>query len=209
MNIIKRATLLAISVFLFLFLAESVFASEGEIFLRSTTGETYRCWASSIRMQDGQFRISFSCRNLVYPAGENIFSYVAWAQPTDGGNTIRLGVLGLGKGIFTTRRAFTSMFVTTEENRDARNPTGQTVMRGVAEPIAFLEEAPTPTPAPGEQPGAEEPEQMQQEMAEEEMPEELTTREKLFLALRRAGLAALFALVALIGLIFVVTRSRG
>ena len=179
--------------------------------MRSTTGEAYKCWAASIRMQDQQFRIPFSCRNLVYPAGENIFSYVTWAQPTDGGNTIKLGVLGLGKGIFTTRREFTSIFVTTEANRDTRNPTGQRVMQGEVEPIEFLEEAPTPTPLPGEEqePGQAEEEMVGEETIEEETPEELTTREKLFLALRRAGLAALFALVALIGLIFLVTRSRG
>jgi len=182
-------------------------ASEGKIELRSTTGEDYKCLAVSLRMQNLEYRIPFSCRNLIYPAGENIFNYVMWATPTNGGNTLKLGALGLGKGEFKTKTSFSALFVTTESKKDVKAPVGTVVMEGDVESWEFLETqtSPTPTltPAPDE-------EQNEEAKTDESKPEEqLTTRQKLVLALKRAGIAALFALVALIGIIFVVSRSRG
>ena len=88
------------------FLAEKVRASEGTVELRSTTVEPYRCWAASVRMQNQEYRIPFTCKYLIYPADENIFNYVVWATPKEGGNPIKLGTLGLGKGEFKTKKSF-------------------------------------------------------------------------------------------------------
>jgi hypothetical protein len=129
-----------------------------------------------------------------------------WATPQEGGDTIKLGALGLGRGVFKTKRPFTNIFVTTERTRDVKTPQGPTVMRGNVRSIEpFFEAVATPSPTPS--PDSEEVDETDQEVSEE--PQALTTREKFLLALRRAGIAALVALVALVGLIFVVTRSRG
>ncbi|KKQ52269.1 hypothetical protein A2865_02355 [Candidatus Woesebacteria bacterium RIFCSPHIGHO2_01_FULL_39_17] len=186
------------------FLAEKVRASEGTVELRSTTVEPYRCWAASVRMQNQEYRIPFTCKYLIYPADENIFNYVVWATPKEGGNPIKLGTLGLGKGEFKTKKSFTGLFVTTEMSKETKTPQGQTVMKGEIKEVEFLEEAATPTPTP-----AEEEEAVSEEEKVEAPVQALSTRQKLLLALRRAGIAALVALVAIIGLIFVVTRSRG
>ncbi len=187
----------------FFLLTKKVLASEGTIELRSETGGPYRCWASSIRMQNLEYRIPFSCKYLIYPADENIFNYVVWINPKSGGNVVKLGTLGLGRGEFKTKTSFTSMFVTTESSKETKKPTGNTVMSGEVEPIDFLVQAVSPTPTP------EEEAQITGQEEQQKTTQQLSTREKLFLALRRAGIAALVVLVALIGLIFVVTRSRG
>jgi len=187
-------------VFVLFFLPEVVKASEGVIEITSLTDEPYRCWAASVRMQNQEYKIPFTCRNLIYPASGDVFNYIMWATPKDGGAAIKLGTLGLGRGLFTSKKAFTNLFVTTEKSKDVKAPAGKVVMRGNVEPIEpFFQKGPTITP-----------EAEKKEVSKEEVkPQELTTKQKFLLALRRAGLAALIALVALIGLIFVVTRSRG
>jgi hypothetical protein len=199
---LKIAIFLALPLFFFIF--KNVKATEGTIELTSQTNEPYKCYAASLRMQNLEYRILFSCRYLIYPVDETIFNYVMWATPRDGGNPLRLGALGLGKGEFKTKTPFSSLFVTTESKRDTKTPTGTVVMRGSVRAIEFLEveTAPSPVPSPDSEEEGE-------EIAEEEVKQELTTREKLVLALKRAGIAALFALVALVGIIFVVSKSRG
>lgn len=184
-----------------LLFAKKSTASEGTVELVSTTDVDYRCFVASIRMQGGQFRMPFSCRNIEYPVDDNVFYYIMWANPVNGGDPVKLGELNRGKGEFRKNTVFSSLFVTTENKRDVRQPQGEVVMRGDIQPINFLIEAPEPTPTPEETPPEEQP--------EEEQPQEMSTRDKLFLALRRAGIAALLALVTLVGLVFVITRSRG
>ncbi len=190
--------LLTVSLILGLFLSSRIVsASEGTVELRSTTNEDYRCFAASLRMQDQNFRLLVSCRDLVYPVDTNIFSYTIWATPSDGGNAIKLGELGLGKVELRTKEAFTGLFVTTEQNSRTRTPSGNTVMTGSVSPLSFLDRPTTPTPT-------EEAEG--QEIAGE--AKELTTRQKLVLALRRAGLVIFLAFLSAIGLVFVLARSR-
>ena len=127
-------------VFLFLFLgisftgllvfAGKTLASEGTIELESVTGAPYRCFAASIRMQNLEYRIPMTCINLIYPADENIFNYILWATPSAGGNPLKLGALGLGRGEYKTKTSFSSLFVTTESNKDTKTPSGRVVMRG-------------------------------------------------------------------------------
>lgn len=187
-----------------LFLAlfpKNTLASDGMTELRSVTGKGYRCVAYSLLMQDNVYTILVSCEDLIYPIDPpTLNSYVLWATPKAAGDPVRIGELGLGK--ITTRidKPFSSLFVTTELNGGVRSPSGNVVMRGSLKPATFLEILTTITPTP-------EGMQTQENQAPETTA--LSTREKLFLALRRAGIAALFALVALVGLVFVITRSRG
>jgi len=183
---------------IFFFFTKEAFASEGTIEMLSTTDERYRCWVASVRMQNQEFRIVFTCRDLIYPVDDNVFNYMLWTTPVDGSKPVKLGVLGLGKGEFRTQKPFSALFVTTEKSKDVRSPQSPVVMRGSVESLeSFFGQPPTPTPTPSPE----------EEVKEE--GQELTTRQKLLLALRRAGIAALIALVAIIGLVFVITRSRG
>jgi len=189
---------------LFVF-AKNAHATEGEIYLRSVTRETYRCEASSYLMQDQQYHVLVSCRDLLYPAGDTVFTYVLWAQPTDGSAPKRLGELGFGRLEARSNVPFSQLFVTTEPRANVNKPGGPTVMRGSVETKAFLDrgtppsgtttiETPTNTPNPSitvtPAPG-------------------VSTASKIGTAFKRAGLAALLALLALIGLIFAITRARG
>lgn len=177
---------------------KSIKASEGTIELRSTMGEDYRCWAASSLMQDQNYHILVSCRDLLYPAGENIFSYIAWASPVAGRGPIKLGALGYGKAEFKTRETFSSIFITTEADQNVRQPSGNIVMKGSIQPITFLEKPTTPTPT--EEAGAEEEVQ--------EPTQKLTLKQRLSSAFKRAGIVVLLALASLIGLVFVLTRPR-
>lgn len=202
MRKIVQISFLSISIFFLLafFLSPNdVLASEGTIKLISTTQENYRCFASSLQMLNQVYKVTFSCRELIYPVDSNIFNYILWAQPVGEGNPIKLGSLGLGKGQFEVKSAFSGLFVTTESNARVNKPQGRVVMRGNVEPISFLQEPTTPTLTPTKT----------EVQSEQPTQPTLTTRQKLLLALKRAGIAALLTLITLIGLVFVVTRSRG
>jgi hypothetical protein len=184
---------------LFAFAITAVNASEGRVELRSTTGEDYRCDATSFYMENSSYNILIGCRGLIYPPDEDLLNYVVWATPEDGGNPQRLGELGVGKALFRTRESFSSLFVTTEQNKSTRSPEGKTVMRGTIVPISFLEKPTTPTPTPEEQ---------ESEIVQEQDTSELSTKDRLLLGLKRAGLVSFFALLAVIALVFVITRPR-
>jgi len=177
-------------------------ASEGTTEVRSITNEDYRCFASSLLLLNKDYKILVSCRDLIYPPEPNVYSYVMWGTKVDATDTVKLGELGVGKAEFTTKEAFSNLFVTVEPNPRTRAPTGNVVMQGTIEPLAFLDRpiSPTPTIEGGKLTGQPE---------EEIKITTLSTRERLFLGLRRAGLVSLLALVAIIGLIFVITRARG
>jgi hypothetical protein len=205
-NRISHTLAILVVFIVFFVLPGMVKASEGNIELRSTTREAYRCYAASILMQDQNYNILVSCREIIYPAGDTVFSYILWAQPTDGSAARRLGELGYGRLAAKMNIPFNSLFVTTEPSAGVRTPSGPVVMRGGVSPITFLDRATTGTPVPtlanGERPTGD--------VTLTPVPEEgQTTGSRLGTALRRAGLAALLALIAIIGLIFAITRSRG
>lgn len=177
--------------------AKTTFASEGTVELRSTTDKDYRCFAVSLLMTTANYTINVSCRDLIYPPQPDLFAYVMWATPLEGNTTVKLGELGFGKAKFETKVAFSNLFVTTEINRGTRRPEGEVVMRGNVESIAFLDRPTTPTPTLSVPEGEGEPAQ-----------EELTTGQKLALALRRAGLVIFLALAATVGLVFILTRPK-
>ncbi len=192
----------SLTVIFFVF-GKTVHASEGTIELRSTTDEDYRCFVVSVQMQDFKYRVLVSCRNIVYPADDTVFNYILWATGKNDGKLIKFGSLGLGRASFSTGTAFSNMFVTIEKSAKPKEPSNRVVMRGVVEPIGFLqtETSPTPTPEGGEK--VEETTDTEQEATV------TSTRQRLITGLKRAGLVSLVALVAIVGLVFVIARSRG
>ena len=190
-----------------LFKPQSASANVGIIELRPTNNEDYRCYAHSLLTGNNKYDIAVNCVNLVFPIDPpQISTYVVWATPTAGRNKnqpIRLGDLGKGIARYEIVDSFTELYVTVENNGGVRNPSSNVVMRGSVEPITFLERPTSPTPTP------EVKETDKNGTAKKTDTSTLTTRQKLLLALKRAGIAAVIALVAIVGLIFVVTRSRG
>lgn len=157
----KQLSLLMVLLPIFLFIISSdAHASEGETYLSSQDGSASECKAYSVLMPNLSFEILMTCRNLIYPGNANQFNLIAWAEPSDGGNPIRLGELGVGKVQFDTNEAFSRIFVTREGSSRPRNPGTNVVMSGSVEPIPFRNgsqpqarptsesvQTPTPTPA--------------------------------------------------------------
>ena len=99
-------------------------------------------------MSNNKYRMLVGCRDLIYPGGAQIYYYVLWVNPADGGKAVKLGDLGLGKKQFDANKPFSSMFVTTEKTTKVKSPSGPTVMQGRVESITFLERPQSPTPTP-------------------------------------------------------------
>lgn len=177
------------------FAAQRVSASEGYFELRNQIGEKGRCLANSVLMQDLNFRVLVSCRDIIYPGGTDIFNYIVWATPTTGNAPLRLGELGLGKVELRTPTQFTSLYVTKERVERAKSPTGVVVMRGNHQSFAFLDtpSQQTPTPKPSEL-GSPNPSATPQ------------AKKSAFSILRVGGAIAFIALFGVILMIFLITR---
>lgn len=184
----------------FLFLAKPSFASEGTVELRSTNNQDYRCFASSLLMENSKYKVLVSCRDLIYPPQLDIFSYIMWGNPISSSRPVRLGALGVGKASFETKNAFSRLYVTIEQNKNTRSPSDQIVMTGNVQRIAFLDRPTTPTPTLE---GAEET-----EVEITPAGQATSLREKVALAFKRAGIIVFLGLVAIIGLVFVLTRPK-
>jgi hypothetical protein len=90
-------------------------------------------------MQDLNYRVLVSCRDIIYPGGADIFNYVTWANPASGKAPIRLGEIGLGKVEFKVKEPFNTLFVTKERTENPKTPSGNVVMRGNVEVVSFLD----------------------------------------------------------------------
>ncbi len=201
---LTKITLLA-GIFLILSLLkpQNTYASIGTIELRSTSAsQDYRCYASSLIKVNNKYDVAVNCVNLIFPANPpEVSYYILWSTPLSGKGPVKVGDLGKGIATFEIQDPFSSLFVTLETNPGVRSPSKTIVMNGGVNPIKFLQIPTTPTPTPEVQAG-----QQNQNAAN---TANLSTKDKLLLALQRAGIAAVIALVAIVGLIFVVTRSRG
>ncbi|MCS7092353.1 MAG: hypothetical protein NZM26_03315 [Patescibacteria group bacterium] len=189
---------------------KNTYASEGIIQIRSLTQENYRCFATSVLMQDFNYLISATCRNLKYPADNSILYYILWATPTNGGTYIKLAELGLGRISTKTKTPFKNLFITLESDPKIRYPSGKVVMKGDVEKIAFLEpiakDEPTPTISnlsPTELLTSPTPNQ------DNTNQEKQSSKDKLLIAVQKAGIAAGIVLVILVGVIFAVSRAKG
>lgn len=125
---------------------KSARASEGTVELKNIQNTTARCFAASILMQDLSYNIIVSCRDIIYPGGTNVFTYVMWANPIDGGSPFKLGTLNFGKVAFRTQIPFSGLFVTKEDTGNVGKPNGPVIMQGSLQGISFLDTVPTPNP---------------------------------------------------------------
>ncbi len=206
LKILTSAFFIALSLVL---VSQKAQASEGTVELVSTTGTDTRCFASSVLMQNFQYKVIASCKNLVFPAQENKFAYLLWATPTEGGNSIKLGSLNLGKAEFNVKKPFSQLFVTTEINDKVRAPsTNSIVAQGTVKTIDHLDYGIEPEPTLG-------PAQDFGEIIERPTP---TTFEQPLEEKEQGGILSNLgrgSLIAVIGIFFVllflafITRSRG
>jgi len=128
----------------FFSITTSVSASEGDIVLANRANTAARCEGGSVLMQNLNYTIYMSCRDITYPGGVEVVNYIVWANPTSGGNPIKLGDLDLGKKEFSTKIAFNTVFVTVERDNNVRTPSGPTLLQGTVTPYKTLESAPRP-----------------------------------------------------------------
>lgn len=128
------------TLFVFLAYPGKTLASQGIFELKNQVGEAAVCHATSGIMEDQRYNILTLCQNILYPGGTQVYHYIAWINPTEGGNAIRLGEIGLGKKLFKANVAFSTMFVTKELQSNPRTPTGTVVMRGNFQDIQFLKQ---------------------------------------------------------------------
>lgn len=154
-------SIILLPILLSIFTSDS-FASEGEIYLTNTEGSDAECRAFSVLMTSMEYQILMTCRNLTYPGDVNLFNYVAWAEPSDGGSPERLGTLGVGKVEFETDQPFSRLFVTRESGNRPRTPSASQIMSGRVESLDFStvnqpqpedpQAQDTPQPTPSAQP---------------------------------------------------------
>ncbi len=206
LKILTSAFFIALSLVL---VSQKAQASEGTVELVSTTGTDTRCFASSVLMQNFQYKIIASCKNLVFPAKENKFAYVLWATPTEGGNSIKLGSLNLGKAEFGAKKPFSQLFVTTEANDKARVPsTDSIVAQGTVKTIDHLEDELEPEPTLG-------PAQDFGEIIERptpatfEQPQDTQQQGGILSNLGRGSLIAIIGVFFVLIFLAFITRSRG
>lgn len=176
-------------------LASEAQASEGPFTLRNIVGQAARCEGGSILMQDRNYNVYISCRDISYPGGTDVFGYVVWAVPSGGGNQFRLGTLGLGKVSFRTKTAFSSLFVTKEEDENARTPSGPVIMQGSVGRFETLD-GPPPTPSAAGELGTSTP-----------TPIATPQPRNLGRIFAAGGLLAFIALFGVILVILVITRK--
>lgn len=169
-------------------------ASQGQFELRNQVGEDARCYAVSGLMQNLDYKILFLCQDILYPGGTSVVNYVVWANPVDGGSPIRLGTLDLGRVELSTKKAFSSLFVTKEEDARVRSPQGQVVMQGGLQRITLLD---NPNAASLEK----------SELGEPEASPIPTPKSSPLNVLRIGGAVAFVLLILIVGLIFVITRG--
>ncbi len=147
MNMIKRLFIsIAILIIVSFFTITHVEATEGLAELKNVNGSDAKCFAMSTLINRAtSYRILLQCRNLLYPIEKDGEFYILWAF-TEGENPSpkRMGDIGLGKVTFTTRNAFSRLFITKEQTQSPRQPSENTVMEGVINPISFLRIEPTP-----------------------------------------------------------------
>ncbi len=201
--------IISICFLLSLVYAKSVLATEGLYEMTSVQGDPARCLIYVVRMQNLDYDALVSCRDLLYPVDESVNNYVVWATPIRvpqdrrEPGPMKLGSLSYGKVNFIAKRPFSNIYVTTESNPNVKEPTGSIVMQAIPKSVPFLDKPTTPTPSPKEEAG-------KPEKAEDVQPTTVKSlKDKLILGFKRAGLAAVFALVAVGGLVFVLTRPRG
>ncbi len=195
---LRKISLFAATVFATFFISTKVAkAFEGSFELKNQVGTNDRCVAYLVGLENSNYKILLSCRDLNYPGGETLSYYIAWANTQDGG-TIRLGDLGFGSAEFQTNKTISSIFVTREFDKGTRNASNNVVMRGNLEKSDFLASSQSPE-APTKP--VESPSPTPQSQAK-------TSQNPITNIVKTASIFAIIGLVALIGLVFFLARPR-
>lgn len=142
---------ITLSLILLILTSTNINASEGYFELKNQVGQRARCEAYSVLMQDLDYEILLTCRDIIYPGGTDIFSYVVWANPLESGNPFKLGEVGLGKAQFRSKTPFSSLFITKEQSSNIRVFAGPVVMQGGWQQYNLDKNQPQPTPLPATQ----------------------------------------------------------
>jgi hypothetical protein len=172
-------------------------ANEGLFVLKNQIGGNTSCEASSVLMENLNYVILLSCRNLNYPGGERISYYILWGQPQDGGKPFRLGEIGLGKAEFQTRTPFSTLFITRELNKNSNTPTTPVIAQGSLNQLSFNQENSTPQPAGAVSTPSPTPAPISQKQPT--LGERIT---------KVTGIVAIIGLVVLIAFVFLLIRPR-
>jgi hypothetical protein len=138
MNKIKLMLSTILAVVIMGLAATAAKANEGTVELRNVSGSNARCFVMSVLMPEFEYHLLMSCRDLLYPPADNLFSYVLWAVK-DNDKVESLGKVGIGRVEFTLKDKFKSLFVTAEANADTNTPSDRVILRGDVKPIAILE----------------------------------------------------------------------
>lgn len=150
MNLKLIAAGLAATGILFAF-ASQASASEGQAEMQNLVGDPSRCVATSGLFAGSEYNILVLCRDLVYRNNPEALYYIVWAQPTTGGDPIKLGDLGLGNASFKTKTPFSRIFATQERDRNVKRPTGVVAMSGNMHGFAFFANNSANPVAPGDE----------------------------------------------------------
>lgn len=196
----KRILVGFASLVLFLGVVSQVHASEGQTTLTNRIGTQATCWVGSVFMQDLNYHLIGTCRNITYPGGAEIVNYVLWATPQAGGSAVRIGDLGLGKLEYRTKDPFSALFVTVERDRNIRTPSGTIIMQGSMEPFTTLEGKTRATSKPAEVAAP------QETTADPLAPKPTAAPASGIARFLTGGIIAFLGLFAVIFIIFIVTR---
>ena len=111
-------------------------ASEGTALLTSVDNDS-RCFLASVLVDEGDYQVVMTCRNLTTPPDANRLFYLVWARRKGAaeGQQAKTGGLKLGKGIYFSlgdisggklnaraREAFEEVLVTAEADSDVSQP---------------------------------------------------------------------------------------
>lgn len=202
LKILTSALFITLALFIF---STPTHASEGTAELKSTTDNQTRCFVTSIRTQDFNFKVVVSCRDLVYPTDQGGFAYILWATPKAGGSPLKLGALGLGKAIFKSKKAFTQLYVTSERDAKVKKPSNNIVAKGIIKPIDILV---TKNPTPFQEEPAEDFGEIVDQPAPIIIEPQAGNDQGFFSGARRNSIIAIIGIFIIIIILAFITRSK-
>lgn len=195
--------------FTFLLFPGKIQASEGTVELASITETKTSCFAFSILMQNFQYKVIISCKNLVYPAPNGAFAYILWANPIGGGSPFKLGPVNFGKAEFSTRKPFNSLFLTSEIDDTTRTPSQFVVARGSVNALRYVDGKLLEEKSAFSQKSAE----TFSDILEEPTPsaeKQIQQKNQGFLGLlEKGGIALAVGIFVILIILAFITRSRG
>ncbi len=209
MRVLSKSLIAVFFAGVVLFVGEhSANANEGVANLSSLTERPYRCTVTSGKV-GSSFNLLTLCKDIIYPNLDDPYAsvYILWANPISGGKPIKLGDLKNGNRIFKTSKLFDSLFVTTEIKTGVKTPKGTRIMSGTIKPNTFLN-----SPSEVQEPLATIAPDDADEVAVKGKIDNTNPKSGKSITstiLRWVGiLASVILLVALVGFVIVIAKSR-